>query len=444
MNDKTEKTSEAGRRQFLKLSGGALAATASGLSIAQSAHAAGSDVIRLGLIGCGGRGSEGTGQALFADKGVHLVALADLLRDRAQERRSAMKVTYPEQVTAQDSDCFGGFDGYKKVIAASDAVIIANAALFHPLHLMEAIQAGKHVFVEKPHAIDPAGIKRVRAACELAKQKNLTVLSGLHSRYHPIFSEAIKRVLDGAIGDIVSIEENFLRAPYVVRQRRPNQEELEFQGSNQYHFHWLCGDDVVQSLIHNLDRASWALGGRTPLKCHGLGGRSTLRGEVFGNVFDHHSVVYEYAGGVRLYAFCRTIPGCYNEISSIIMGTKGRCNVNRGLIEGANPWQYSGPKIYSTPWVNAYQIEQGEFIKSIRSGKPLNSAGYMINSTLTGIMGQLSCYSGKEVTWEQVTKSDFAYLPRPEDVHAGMEPPVKPGPDGNYPLPFTPGVSKLL
>ena len=141
-----------------------------------------------------------------------------------------------------------------------------------------------------------------------------------------------------------------------------------FKAANQYHFHWLSGDDVVQSLVHNLDRASWALGGRTPLKCHGLGGRSTLREEIHGNVFDHHSVVYEYPGGVRVYAFCRTIPGCYNEISSIILGSKGRCNVNRGRIEGESPWEYKGPKLYSTPLINPYQIEQIEFIKSIRAG----------------------------------------------------------------------------
>lgn len=437
-----ESDSRPGRREFLKSSGGVLAAT--GLSIAQSAHAAGSDVIRLGLIGCGGRGTEGAGQALFADKGVQLVALADVLVDRAQEKRNKLRVEHPGQVPATDKDCYGGFEGYQNVIAASDVVIIANAAKFHPMHMLAALQAGKHVFVEKPHAIDPAGIKVVRAACELAKQKNLGVLSGLHSRFHPIFRESILRVLDGAIGPVVSIEENFLRAPYVVRQRRPNQEELEFQGSNQYHFHWLSGDDVVQSLVHNLDRASWALGGRTPLKCHGMGGRSTIRGEIHGNVFDHHAVVYEYPGGVRVYAFCRTIPGCYNEVSSIILGAKGRCNVSRGRIEGESPWEYQGPKLYSKPLMNPYQIEQIEFIKSIRAGKPLNSAGYMIDSTLTGIMGQLSCYSGKEVTWEQAAASDFFYPPRPEDVRAGMEPPVRPGPDGTYPLPFTPGVSKVL
>jgi predicted dehydrogenase len=432
----------AGRREFLKASGSALAAAA--LPVAQSAYGAGSDVLRLGLIGCGGRGTEGAGQALFADKGVRLVALADMVLDRAQEKRNGLKVAYPDQVPATQDDCFAGFDAYRKVIEMSDIVIIANAAKFHPLHMKAAIEAGKHVFVEKPHAIDPAGIQVVKAACALAKEKKLSVLSGLHSRFHPVFREAVQRVHDGAVGEILSIEENFLRAPYVVRQRRPGMSELEHQAANQYHFHWLSGDDVPQSLIHNLDRASWVMGGRRPLKCHGMGGRSTIQGEQFGNVFDHHAVVYDYPDNVRLYAYCRTIPQCYNEVSSIVTGTKGRCNINKGVIDGENKWTYSGPKMFSTPLMNAYQIEQIEWIQSIRSGKPMDSSEYMVGSTLAGIMGQISCYSGKEVIWEQAYVSEFYYGPRPEDVRSGITPPVIPDANGIYPLPFTPGVSKLL
>ncbi len=424
------------RRQFVK--------TAAGLGIGASAHVFGSDVIRVGLIGCGGRGTEAAGQVLFADKGARLVALADVLVERAQESRNGIKVKFPDQVTARDEDCFAGFDAYKKVIERSDAVLIANAAKFHPLHMKAAIEAGRHVFVEKPHAIDPAGVKVVKAACELAKTKNLTVLSGLQSRFHPIFRETVRRIHEGAIGDIVAIEENFLRAPYGLHPRKPGVTEVEYQAGNQYHFHWLCGDDVPQSLIHNLDRAAWVLREQAPIKCHGMGGRSTLRGEIYGNVFDHHAVVYEYPGGVRLYAFCRTIPDCYRENSSIIQGTKGRCNLSRGRIEGETTWEYSGPKMYSTPLLNGHQLEQVEFMKSIRAGKPLNSVDYMTRSTLTAIMGQMSCYSGSEVTWEQASASDFFYPPKPENIRADMEPPVRPGADGTYPVAFTPGVSKLL
>ena len=424
------------RREFLRGSAGVLATGV-------GAFGAGTDVIRVGMIGAGGRCTEAAGQAMDADKGVRLVAIGDLLIDRAQEKRNALKVKWPDQVTATNDQCFGGFDAYRRVIELSDVVLIANAAKFHPLHMMAAIQAGKHVFVEKPHAIDPAGIKVVRAACELAAQKRLSVLSGLQSRFHPGYRETIQRVHDGAIGQIIAIEENFLRAPYVLYPRKPGLTEVEWQGSNQYHFHWLSGDDVPQSLVHNLDRATWVMHEAAPVKCHGMGGRSTLKGEIYGSVFDHHAVVYEFAGGVRIYAFCRTIPDCYNENSSILLGTKGRCWVTQGRIEGETNWKYAGPRTYSSPSANPYQIEHNELFRAIRSGNPINSGSYMVRSTLMGIMGQISCYTGKEVTWDQITASDFCFLPKPEDVRADMEAPVKPDAGGIYPV-YTPGVTKLL
>jgi predicted dehydrogenase len=433
------------RRGFLTTSAAAVPAAAiTGLVGNAVGYAAAGDVIRVGMIGCGGRNTEAGGQALTADKGTRLVAMADVALDRIQETRSALKVKFSDQVAVDNDHCFAGFEGYRKVIESSDVVLIANAAKFHPMHMMAAIQAGKHVFVEKPHAIDPAGIKVVKAACELARRKNLSVLSGLQSRYTPMYREAIERVHGGAIGDIVAIEERYFRAPYVLRPRKPGQTEVEHQGSNQYHFHWLCGDDIPQSLVHNLDRANWALKGLPPVRCIGLGGRSTLNAEMYGNVFDHHTVLYEFANGVRMHAFCRTIPNCYNQTSSMLVGTKGRCFTMLGRIEGENPWQYSGPKVYSGVHTNPYQIEHDEFFKAIRSGTPLNSGDYMAQSTLLGIMGQISCYTGKEVTWEQATTSDFYFAPKPEEVRADMEPPTRPGPDGVYPVCFTPGISKLL
>jgi predicted dehydrogenase len=363
--------------------------------------------------------------------------MADLLLDRVQEKRTALKLKMPDQVAVADDHCFAGFDAYKKVIESVDVVLIANAAKFHPLHMTAALQAGKHVFVEKPHAIDPAGIKQVAAACALAKRKGLCVLSGLQSRYHPGYRETIQRVHDGAIGDIVAIEENFLRPPYVLYPRRPGQTEVEYQGSNQYHFHWLSGDDVPQSLVHNLDRASWALRGQAPIKAHGMGGRSTLHGEIYGSVFDHHAVVYEFANGVRIYAFCRTIPDCYNETSSILLGAKGRAYPLQMRIEGETNWQYTGPK------ANPYDLEHVELFKALRSGRTMNSGDYMVRSTLIALLGQFTCYTGKEVTWQQISASDFYYPPRPEDCRMDMEPPVKPDAEGIYPV-FIPGVTKLL
>jgi predicted dehydrogenase len=427
-----EETEILSRRTFLMSAVGA--AAASGL------HAAGSDVIRLGVIGCGNRGPAAVQNALNADKGIRLVAMADMRRDRIEEQRTAIKLKYPEQVAVPDDHCFTGFDAYKHVIESSDVVIIANAAKFHPLHLKTAIEAGKHVFAEKPHGIDPAGIHIVQAAVDLARQKGLCLVSGLQSRYHPGYQETMARVHEGAIGDIVGIQETWLRPPYVLYPRAAGQTEVEYQASNQYHFHWLCGDDVPQTLIHNLDRSSWAMRNQAPVRAWGMAGRSTLHGEVYGDVFDHHSVVYEFANGVRIYAYCRTIDNCYDENSSLILGTKGRCDLLKLQIKGETNWQSTGPQSKN----NAYDLEHVALFKAIRDGKPINNGDYMVRSTLITLMGQFSCYTGKEVTWDQISKSGYCHLPRPEDVRADMAPPVKPGPDGIYPLPFTPGGSKLL
>jgi len=446
MNQASDCSSAQGtsRRDFMKTSAAAVPAAFTGLAGNAPGYVAASDTIRVGMIGCGGRNTEAGGQALTADQGARLVAMADVAPDRIQERRTELKLKFKDQVAVDDDHCFAGFDGYKRVIESVDVVLVANAAKFHPMHMMAAIQAGKHVFVEKPHAIDPAGIKVVQAACELARKKNLSVLSGLQSRYTTMYQEAIRRVHDGAIGDIVAIEERYFRAPYVLRPRKPGQAEVEHQASNQYHFHWLCGDDIPQSLVHNLDRANWAMKGQPPVRCIGMGGRSTLHEEMYGNVFDHHAVIYEFANGVRLHAFCRTIPKCFNQTSSMLVGTKGRCFTMLGRIEGENPWQFSGPKMYAGVHTNPYQIEHDEFFKAIRSGNPLNGGDYMAQSTLLGIMGQISCYTGREVTWEKVTASDFYFPPRPEEVRPDMEPPTRPGPDGVYPVCFTPGVSTIL
>lgn len=422
------------RRDFLKLAAGAVSTNA------LAGYVAAGDTIKVGVIGCGGRGEAAAMNAMNADKGVRIVAMGDIRLDRVQEKRSALKLKYPDQMAVDDNHCFKGFDAYRKVIESSDVVIIANAAKFHPFHLKAAIEAGKHVFLEKPHAIDPYGIQMLRAATETAAAKGLSVMSGLQSRYHPGYQEVMKRVHDGAIGEIVAIQETWLRPPYVMYQRVPGLTEVEYQASNQYHFHWLCGDDVPQTLIHNLDRSSWAMGNTAPVRAYGMGGRSTLKGEIYGNVFDHHAVVYEFANGVRIYAYCRTIDNCYNENSSLILGTKGRCDLLRLRIQGEANWQHPG----SQGKGNAYDLEHVALFTAIRSGKPVNCGDYMVRSTLITLMGQFSCYSGREVTWDQIAKSDYVHLPRPEDVRADMEPPVRPGADGSYPVYFTPGVSKVL
>jgi predicted dehydrogenase len=439
MNNTSTHESVSTRREFLRTSA-ALAATATAagtLSLARSAYAQGGDVLRVGMIGCGGRNAGAAVQALAADRGARLVAMCDIFMDRVKGKRAEIQKARPNQVEVPDDRCFAGFDGYRKVIEAADVVTIANAAKFHPFHAMAAIKAGKHVFVEKPHGIDPAGLKLMKAACDLAKEKKLSMASGLHSRHHPGYAETIQRIHGGAIGDIVSIEENFLRSPYGITSRNPNHSELEYQCSTQYHFVWLSGDDVVQSLVHNVDRASWAMKEEAPARCHGLGGRSTMVEPIYGNVFDHHSVVYQYASGVRMYALCRTTTGCYDEYSSIILGAKGKASIMNCRIWDAkeNNWSWRGQ-------ADPYQIEHDKLFAGIRAGKPVNNGDYMVRSTLIGIMGQMSCYTGKEVTWEEINQSNFAYLPLPEDCHDSMEPPTKPGPSGSYPV-YQPGRTKL-
>ena len=425
------------RRGFLKGSAVVASAAVSGaLDVNRSVFAAGSDTIRVGMVGCGGRNAGAAAQALTADSGARLVAMCDIFMDRVKSKRAILKKQKPNQVIVDDGHCFAGFDGYKHVIESSDVVVIANAAKFHPLHSMTAIQAGKHVFVEKPHGIDPAGVKLMQRAAELAKQKRLCLVSGLQSRYHTGYAETVKRIHDGAIGDVVAIEENFLRPPYVIIDRKPGLSELQWQCSTQYHFRWLSGDDVPQSLVHNLDRSSWVMHNKAPVKCHGLGGRSSMTDPIYGDVFDHHSVVYEFESGVPIYAFCRTTTGCHNSTSSIVLGSKGKASVLRCRIWGETTWRWEGR-------CDPYQREHDVLFSAIRSGKSVNNGDYMARSTMITVMGQISCYTGKEVTWEQINKSDFYYPPRPEDCRDDMDPPVKAGAHGSYPVP-KPGFTRMI
>jgi myo-inositol 2-dehydrogenase/D-chiro-inositol 1-dehydrogenase len=244
----------------------------------------------------------------------------------------------------------------------------------------------------------------------------------------------MKRVLDGAIGDIVAIQETYMRGPYRLVERQPGQGELEYQFRNWYHFRWLSGDDIPQSLLHCTDKGCWAMREEPPVKAFGLGGRSSSVGSVYGDVFDHHSVVFEYANGVRMFGNCRAQTGCYGEVSDNLLGTKGRAELIKGRIEGENEWRYDGPK------ANMYDIEQQELLASIRSGKPINNGRYMVNSTMGAILAQMVVYTGKQMTWEEAFNSPWKA--GPDKCSLDMEPPVKPNPDGTYPVPV-PGIMQL-
>jgi predicted dehydrogenase len=432
---KTVKT--ASRRTFLKSTAAAGAATVGGLSLARSAHAAGKQEIRVGMIGCGGRCSGAAAAALSLGPDVKLAAMTDIFQSRMEAKRTYFRTQNPDQFVATDDACAYGLDGYKRVIEAADAVLIACASKFHSFYALEAIRAGKHVFIEKPHAIDPAGCIRLREVCELAKQKNLSLVSGHESRYSFPYQEQVKQIHGGAIGDVVAIQSMFLRAPYRVIPRDPSLSETEYQFSNWYHFRWLSGDDVSQSLVHNLDRMRWVLHEENPTWCFGLGGRSTSFGEVFGDMFDHGTVVYEHASGPRLYAMCQTRAGCYPSWDDVIMGTKGVCHWTACKIEGETNWKYEGQ--HNDPNTE----EQKILIGSIREGKPVNHADTMIDSTYMAIMGQIAVYTGKPVTWEQMMQATFEFEPKLADVRLEMDAPVVPDATGNYPLP-KPGLTEYL
>lgn len=425
------------RREFLKSSTVAAGAAVLGqLALHRCAHAAGSDVIRVGLIGCGSRGPGAVVNALTVDRGARLVAMADVFPDKVQSRREMLRKEKPEQVAVDDAHCFSGLDAYRHVIECSDVVLVACAAKYHSYYLRAAVEAGKHVFVEKPNAIDPVGCREVAAACELAKQKNVSVMSGLQSRHDPAYQETIKRIHDGAIGEIVAIEENFCRGPYNIVNYDPKNSEVEWQFRAQMHFAWLSGDDVTQSLVHNLDRASWVMREQMPVKARGLGGRSASFGRIYGNTFDHHTVIYEYANGVRLYAHCRTQNGCWSDSGSYYWGTKGRCCLAAHRIEGQNAWHYQGHG------GNPYDIEHRVLFSAIRSGKAVNCGNHVPGSTTMTVMGQLACYAGREISWEQISKSNFSFLPKIQDVRLDMAPPVTPDAAGNYPVPM-PGITEF-
>jgi myo-inositol 2-dehydrogenase/D-chiro-inositol 1-dehydrogenase len=413
---------DSSRRTFLKAT--AVAATGA-LAVPANAHAAGSDVIKIGLIGCGGRGTEAANNAMNAGKDVRLVAMADIFKERLEASRTHLKAVKPAQCAVADDQCFVGFDAYEKVIACVDVVLITPASHFGPKMLQAAVAAGKHVFCEKPHGIDVPGLKAEKAACAEAKSKGLSVVSGLCWRYDLGVRETMKRVLDGAIGEVVAIQENYVSAPYIVRERKPEHNEMEHQLWNWYHFNWLSGDQTAQQLVHSLDKASWALGDRPPLRAWGMGGRQTCVDPRFGDQFDHQAVVFEYPGGVRVYGYTRDQEQCYSDTSDFILGTRGRCDVLKHTITGETTWKYTGPK------PNMYDVEHKELFAAVRTGKPINNGDYMTQSSALGILAQIACYTGGMVTWDEFMNSRRSFsLPR---YGWDVVPPLKPGPDGRYP-----------
>ena len=432
----TKSVAAPSRREFLKTSAALVSATATGsLAIGRSAHAAGDDVLRVGLIGCGGRGGGAAVNALNADKNAKLVAMADAFEWRLSASLEHIKVAKPDQVAVDDDHRFVGLDAYRQLIESSvDVVLITVPSHFTPIYLKAAIDAGKHVFCEKTHAVDAPGVKMVMEATETAKKNGLSMVSGLAWRYHTGVRETMKRVHDGAIGEITSIEEicntGFLRS----LPRKPEMTEMEYQIYNWYDFNWLSADLPGLNMVHNVDKGAWALHDEPPIKAWGMGGREVRKGPTFGDCFDHHATVYEYPNGVKMYAYCRQINATWTAVSDIFMGTKGRCDLLKHIIQGETNWRYEGPAC------NRFDLEHVALFGAIRSGEPINNGQYMARSSLLALMSTWCTHTGQEITWQQALGSQMQA--NPDRYAMDAEPPTKPGPDGNYPI-AVPGVTEF-
>ena len=413
------------RRDFLKTSTAAVVGSvlAGGLSLSRSAHAGGDDTIRIGLIGCGGRGTGAAADALGADPNVRLVAMADTFGDRLQQSLDNIRKVAPDKVDVSPDRCFTGFDGYKQLIASDvDVVLLTTPPHFRPLHLQAAVEAGKHVFAEKPVAVDAAGVRSVISTVEEARKKNLSIVSGLCWRYDLGVRETIQRIQDGQIGDVISMQVNYNTGGLWNHERQPSWSDMEWQLRNWLYFTWLSGDHNVEQHIHTLDKAAWILGDAAPLAATGLGGRQVRTEEKWGNIFDHHAVAYEFPNDVRVYSFCRQQDGCSMDTSARVFGTKGQCDVLKHAITGENAWRYRGDK------PNMYQVEHNELFASIRSGNPINNGHYMAQSSLIAIMGRMATYTGQTVTWDQAFNSQENLTPPAyEWGPIGVPPVAKPG-----------------
>ena len=391
------------RRQFIGSS-----AVATTLGAVPHVYAAGSDVLRVGLIGCGGRGTGAASQALRADPAVKLVAMGDAFEDRLGQ--SLDTLTKDEEIAAKidvpPGRRFVGFDAYKQVIAGVDVVLLCTPPHFRPIHLKAAVEAGKHVFAEKPVAVDAPGVRSVLATCELAKAKGLSVVSGLGMRYDEGLRETVQRIRDGAVGDVLVLQANDYRGPIWVKPRQSDWSDMVWQMRNWYYFTWLSGDFNVEQHVHLLDTCSWAMGDRYPARAVGTGGRQQRTGPEYGHIYDHFAIIYEYEGGAKLFATCRQQVGCANDISAQVLGTKGRAALNgsrRGSgprIEAGVSWHYNGRP------TDVYQAEHDALFASIRRGQPINNGQYMAKSTLLAIMGRMAAYTGQVITWEQALGSE--------------------------------------
>ncbi len=422
------------RRQFLRTTATAASLAALAAGIRTRAYAAGGNTLRLGLIGCGGRGTGAAAQALNACKRAKLVAVGDAFQDQLERCVQGVSKEHPDRVDVPANRRFVGMDAYAGVIGAGvDMVLLCTPPGFRPLHYEAAVKANKLVFMEKPVAVDVPGVRRMMAANEEAKRKNLAVAVGLNIRHQNSAREVVKRVHDGAIGDITFLRAYGNNAGVWVRPRKEGQSEMEYQMRNWYYFNWLCGDLIVEQTVHLIDLVNWAKGDH-PIEAQGMGGRQVRIGPDFGEIYDHHAVEYTYMDGSKMFLFCRHIPDCWTSGGGVAHGTKGQADLGRGVlaVRGQEPVRFEAG-------IAGHQQEHNDFFAALDAGRPYNEGDYGITSSMTAILGRMATYSGQIVTWDDAMKSETDLGPKQYAWDA--EAPIKPGPDHMYAC-ATPGKTK--
>ena len=398
--------------------------------------------LKLSLVGCGGRGSGAVVQALTADDNVELVSMADIFVDRIEQSLKGIEDHFEgeKKINVKEKHRFIGFDAYKKAIDMADVVILSTPPGFRPYHFEYAIANDKHVFMEKPLATDPFGVRKVLKTAKIAKEKKLNVVVGLQRRYESKYIQLKHQIDSGVIGKIRAGQVYWNGAGVWVSKRKSNQTEMEYQMRNWYYFNWLCGDHILEQHIHNIDVANWFIGDY-PVSAQGMGGRQVRNGKDHGEIFDHHFVEFTYANGSVIASQCRHIPGAMSRIDEVFQGTNGTVEADKGIITDLN-----GMTIfrYRNNWENEpnpYQVEQDRLFEAIRNGKVISDAENGAKSTLTAIMGRMATYTGKKISFDEALNSKLHLMP--EEINWNMTPPSLPDKNGNYPIPI-PGKTKMI
>jgi len=434
-SEPAKNVSSLSRREVLRTGGVVIASGAIASALPAGTlgfHSSGTDVLRVGLVGCGGRGTGAAAQALSADPQVELVAMGDAFADHVETALKSLKANpeFGARVKVDDDHKFTGFDNYKRVIDAVDVVLFATSPHFRPMQVEYAAQSGKHMFVEKPIATDSPGVRRVMAACEVARQKKLNVVSGLCYRYEKKKRETIRRVHDGAIGKILAAQTTYNTGGLWHRGRQPEWSDMEWQMRNWLYFTWLSGDHIVEQHIHSLDKVAWALGDKYPVRVTASGGRAQRTEEKWGNIYDHFNTVYEYEDGVKVFSSCRQWNGASSDVSDHVFGTKGIAHLQSHSIEGESAWRY---REVEGEQDDMYQNEHNELFAAIRKGAVIDNSDYMCKSTMMAIMARMAAYTGQTLTWEQAWNSQEDLSPASYDWTSIATPPVA-----------IPGVTKFI